>query len=149
MITLVYLLGVVFWSIVYTGVAGFSAAQARVLARFSIHVLVFTVALAWIAMAAATFRRTVGTALVTACIACIALAFLTRLPHNLVAPRFVFMRYFVYPLGDLLNPWGGFRSDNPFRQMFAARDFYLVMLITPLLFVIPAVFDFKRRDITE
>jgi ABC-type transport system involved in multi-copper enzyme maturation permease subunit len=148
-ITSVFLASVAFWPLAYSGAAGVTSSDALMVARCFLHALVFTMAVAWIAMAAALFRRSVGSALVGACITFIALGFLSVMPHDLLPPRFVFMRYFVFPLGDLVNPWGALRSDNPFRQMYPAQMFYLVMLVTPLLFFLPAAIDFHRRDISE
>ena len=152
LMTLVYIGAQLGYVALYSGVRGFNAAQAAALGRFVLHQMVLVLALTWIAVSVASFRKTSGAAIVTACLAMIFLGFMTTLPHDVLPPEYVFMRLSVFPIGDLPNPfghWRDFKADNPFRQIYTPLNFYLVMFITPLLFFLPALLHFTRRDITE
>ncbi|HEY4657869.1 MAG TPA: hypothetical protein VIH11_00030, partial [Gemmatimonadaceae bacterium] len=94
----VYVLCLGVWGMLYSGLGAGSVPWAA-LARFVIEVLAFSLALTWVAMAAASFQRTVGAGIVTAVMVVVVLALMTMLPFRLVPPRLVFMRYFFFPLG--------------------------------------------------
>lgn len=149
LIALVFLFAQCFWLIVYSGVRGVTLAELRLIGLVAADVLVFTLALTWIAISAASFRRTTGSAIITACLVFIGLAFLMTLPHDAIPPQYVFMRYLVFPVGNLPNPFAAYGGDTPFRQMYTHRQFLSVVLATPLLFIVPAFLYFQRRDITE
>ena len=136
------------WATVYSGLQGVDASAWAAVARFSAEVALFTLALAVVAMAAASFRRTVGAGLVTAVLAIIALAMMVMVPFGVLSPRLVLMRYFFYPLGELPNPFP-LQLDTPFVRVRPLLDFVLVATGTPLLVALSALFHFARRDITE
>jgi len=144
----VYVLCHGLWGALYSGLGGVGAAQEAALFRFAIQAVAFSLALAWVGMAAASFRRTVGSGIVIALMAVIALALMTMLPFRLVPPRLVFMRYFFFPLGELPNPWPG-EHDSPFVRVHTAAEFWVVIPLTPLLLSVAAMLRFRRRDITE
>jgi hypothetical protein len=116
--------------------------------RFALEVLVFTVALTSVSIAAASVRRTVGAGIVTATLAFIALAFMTMLPFRVISPRFVMMRYFMYALGELPNPFPT-AGDSSFVRVYSVLDFLRTTTVTALLASVPALFYFSRRDVTE
>ncbi len=134
------------WPALYSGVGGMDAGAWLPVARFSLESLLFTAALAVVAMATASCRRTVGAGLVTAVLAVIGLALMTLVPWDVLAPRFVFMRYFFFPLGEFPNP---FQGDSPFVRVHSMRDFLTTVLATPAVLAAFAVAYFARRDITE
>jgi hypothetical protein len=72
------------------------------------------------------------------------------LPHDLVPPRLVLMRHFFFPLQEFADPFAaqGYR-DTPFARAYTRADFSLVVLATPLAFLVPALLTFRRRDVTE
>jgi ABC-type transport system involved in multi-copper enzyme maturation permease subunit len=144
----VYLLCHGLWGALYSGLGGMGLVQWTALARFAIEVLVFSLALAWVGMAAASFRRTVGSGIVIAVMAVVVLALMTMLPFDLVPPRLVFMRYFFFPLGELPNPWPG-QHDSPFVRVRTLAEFWAIVPATPLLLSVAALLHFRRRDITE
>jgi ABC-type transport system involved in multi-copper enzyme maturation permease subunit len=144
----VYVLCLGLWGALYSGFRWMGPAEWAALARFAIEVLIFALAFAWVGMAAASFRRTVGGGIVTAAIAIVLLALMTMLPFSLVPPRLVFMRHFFFPLGELPNPWPSYR-DSPFVRVRTAAEFWTIVPLTPLLLSLAALFHFRRRDITE
>ena len=136
------------WTGLYSGFKGTHTADVASVAWFAIDLSVLTLAVSVVAMAAASVRRTVGSGIVTALMAFLLLAFMTMLPFDLVSPRFVLLRYFFYPLQDLaLSLVVG--ADSPFRRPEFLTSFYLVALVTPVLFAVPAVAYFRKRDIVE
>ncbi len=143
-----YVLSHLAWIVAYSGGTAFGLIGAGRMARFSAEMVLVAVALALIAAAAASFRRTVGSGIVTACLAIIGLALMTMLPTHVVSPRLVFMRYFFFPFGELVDPFTDYH-DSPFVRAHGLGDFVLVMVATPLAFMIPAAVHFCRRDITE
>ncbi|HSD67269.1 MAG TPA: hypothetical protein VLF95_11240 [Vicinamibacteria bacterium] len=144
----VYVLCHGLWGSLYSGLGGTGLVQWTALARFAIEVLAFSLALAWVGMAAASFRRTVGSGIVIAVMAVVVLALMTMLPFDLVPPRLVFMRYFFFPLGELPNPWPG-EHDSPFVRVRTLSQFWTIVPLTPLLLSVAALLRFRRRDITE
>lgn len=136
------------WAALYAGFRGMGPAEWAALARFAIEALAFALALAWVGMAAASFRRTVGGGIVTGVMAIILLALMTMLPFSLVPPRLVFMRYFFFPLGELPNPWPNYR-DSPFVRVRTEAEFWTIVPLTPFLLSLAALLYFRRRDITE
>ncbi len=146
-LTAVYVLCHALWGALYAGFSGMGAAEWAALARFAAAVLAFSLALTWTCMAAASLRRTVGGGIVTALLAVVVLALMTMLPFSLVPPRFVFMRYFFFPLGELPNPWPG--QDSAFVRVRSWAEFWAVVPATPLLLSAAALLHFRRRDITE
>jgi len=143
-----YVLGHLAWIVAYSGWAALDLVGGGRLARFSAETLSVAAALALIASAVASMRRTVGSGIVTAYLAVIGLALMTMLPWHLVPPRFVFMRYLFFPFGELVDPFTDYH-DSPFVRANSLTDFVFVMAVTPLAFVIPAAVRFCRRDITE
>ena len=136
------------WTVVYSGVRGVRPADALIVARFTLDVAVLLVSVCVVAMAAASFRRTVGSGIVTALMAFILLAMMTMIPFEILPPRFVLLRYFFYPLQDLPAPaWPG--ADSPFQRPDFLTSFYTVALVTPVVFALPAILRFRRRDIVE
>jgi ABC-type transport system involved in multi-copper enzyme maturation permease subunit len=144
----VYVLCHGLWGALYSGLGGMGLPQWTALARFAIEALVFSLGLAWVGMAAASFRRTVGSGIVVAVMAIVLLALMTMLPFDLVPPRLVFMRYFFFPLGELPNAWPG-EHDSPFVRVRTPAEFWSVVPVTPLLLSVAALLHFRRRDITE
>jgi hypothetical protein len=147
-LTTVYVLCLGAWSVVYVGFRGMGLPEWTALTRFAVEVVVFALAFTWVGMAAGSFRRTVGGGIVTAILAIALLALMTMLPFSLVPPRFVFMRYFFFPLGELPNP-GPNDHDSPFVRVRTAMEFYSVVPVTSLLLSVAALLHFRRRDITE
>jgi ABC-type transport system involved in multi-copper enzyme maturation permease subunit len=143
-----YVFCLVLWGALYAGFRGMGPAEWTALARFAIEALAFALALTWVGMAAASFRRTVGGGIVTGVMAIILLALMTMLPFSLVPPRFVFMRYFFFSLGELPNPWPLTR-DSPFVRARTEAEFWTIVPLTPLLLSLAALVYFRRRDITE
>jgi ABC-type transport system involved in multi-copper enzyme maturation permease subunit len=136
------------WTGIYSGVRGVGVADAARVTRFAFEVAVLIAAISVVAMAAASFRRTVGSGIVTALTAFILLALMTMLPFSLVPPRLVLFRYFFYPLQELAAPsFTG--ADSPLRRPEFLTSFYAVALVTPLLVAVPAVAYFRKRDIVE
>jgi hypothetical protein len=144
----VYLLCLGAWAALYAGFHGMGPAEWTALARFTVETLAFALALAWVGMAAASFRRTVGGGIVTAVMAVVLLALMTMLPFRLVPPRLVFMRYFFFPLGELPNPWPHYH-DSPFVRVRTVTEFWTIVPSTPLVLSLAALLHFRRRDITE
>jgi hypothetical protein len=106
------------------------------------------VSIAAITMITASFRRTVGSGIVVAFMAFIALAIMTVIPFHVLSPRFVLFRYFSFPLGELPNPFP-LEGDSAYIRVRTVADFMLVTTITPLLLALPALAYFRRRDIGE
>jgi hypothetical protein len=124
-----------------------AGADWMALLLFAAEVVAFSLALTWVGLAAAAFRRTVGAGIVTAAVAVVVLALMTMLPVSLVPPRLVFMRYFFFSLGELPNPWPG--NDSPFLRVRTLTEFWTTVPVTPLLLSAAALLHFTRRDITE
>lgn len=136
------------WTCLYSGVQGLGAAGVLALTRFSLELVWLLVSIAAITMVAASFRRTVGSGIVVAFMAFIALAIMTVLPFHVLSPRFVLFRYFSFPLGELPNPFP-LEGDSVFTRARTVGDFVLVTTVTPLLLAFPALAYFSRRDIGE
>lgn len=146
--TAVFVACLVGWTGVYSGLGSVTASGWGAIGCFAVEVIVFTVALALTASAAASLRRTVGAGLVTAVMTLIGLTFMTMLPFDVVRPDWVLMRYFTFPLGELPNPFP-LRGDSPFVRVHSAWQFYRTAAITVLVFAIPALVAYQRRDVTE
>ena len=144
----VFAFSLMLWGTVYAGLGDVSADQVAPLARFLGEVAWFSVALAGVGMATASFRRTVGSGIVTAVIAIILLSFTMMIPFDVVPPQFVFMRYFFFPLGELPNPWPA-ETDSPFVRLRTIGQFLAVVPATPFVLSLVAVLHFRTRDITE
>jgi ABC-type transport system involved in multi-copper enzyme maturation permease subunit len=136
------------WTGIYSGMRGIHAGEFVAVARFGAEITTFTVAVTSIAMAAASLRRTVGSGTVTAIMSFIFLAFMTTLSFRVIAPQWVLMRYIFFALGELKNPFPT-SGDSPFIRVYSLADFYRVALVTPLLFMLPALIHFRKRDIVE
>jgi len=136
------------WTGLYSGFHGVGAAGVGSLVMFTLELTVLMVAVSSATMAAASFRRTVGSGIVTALLAFIFLAIMTMLPFRLVSPRFILFRYFSFPLGELPNPYPT-AADSPYHRIHSMVDFLRVAIATPFLFIIPAVLYFRKRDIVE
>lgn len=138
------------WVALYSGLSGVGSSGLARIGWFTLELTALLLALAWVAMAAASARRTVGGGIVTAYLVVIGLALMTMLPHGLVPPRLVLMRHFFFPLQEFADPFAamGYR-DTPFARVYTRADFWLVVLATPLAFLVPALLYFRRRDITE
>jgi hypothetical protein len=109
--------------------------------------LALTLAIGGVGLATASFRRTIGSSLVTAMIAFIGLSVMTMLPFDVLPPRFVFVRYLFFPMQEFPSPLPG--RDGMFLRLYSLSDFYTVVLATPLILAIPAILYFRRRGITE
>lgn len=144
----VFVACLVLWATLYSGVGGMVPAQWAALGRFALQVLAFSLALAGVGMAAASFRRTVGSGIVIANMALVLIALMTMIPFDVVHPRLVFMRYFTFPLGELPNPWPS-QHDSPFVRVRTPAEFWSVVPLTPLVLSVAALLYFRRRDITE
>jgi len=144
-VTLIASLGA--WAALYSGTSGIGRPEIGAFSRFSAELIVLVVALTTVAAAAASVRRTVGSGMVTATLGFIVLASMTMLPFSVVSPRLVLMRYFFFPVGEFANPYPA--ADVPFVRVFTVADFYRVALITTLVFALPAVLYFRKRDIVE
>ena len=144
----VFALSLMLWGTVYAGLGDVGADQVAPLTRFLGEVAWFSVALAGVGMVAASFRRTVGSGIVTAAIAIILLTFTMMIPFDVVPPRFLFMRYFFFPLGELPNPWPA-ETDSPFVRLRTIGEFLAVIPATPFVLSLVAVLHFRTRDITE
>jgi ABC-type transport system involved in multi-copper enzyme maturation permease subunit len=135
------------WAVLYAGIGGIGWTDGMNLVRFSVQLLVFTLAVCVVGLASASFRRTVGSGIVTAVMAFIGLSVMMALPFDVLPPRLVFVRYLFFAAQEFPNPLPG--DDSLFVRLYSHSDFYLSVLGTPLLLVIPAVLYFRRRDITE
>jgi ABC-type transport system involved in multi-copper enzyme maturation permease subunit len=147
LVTAALILSLVGWAALYSGLHGIGAPEIGMLLRFSFELLALTLAFGGVGMATASFRRTVASGMVTAMLAFIGLAVMTMLPFDVFPPRFVFVRYFFFPMQEFPSPFLG--GDNPFVRMYSISDFYVVALATPLVFWIPAILYFRHRDISE
>lgn len=138
------------WVAGYSGLSGVGTAGLARIGRFAAELSAFVLSLAWVSMAVASMRRTVGGGIVTAYLVVIGLALMTMMPHDLVPPRLVLMRHFFFPLQEFSDPFAamGYR-DTPFARTYTHADFWLVVATTPLAFLVPALLYFRRRDITE
>jgi hypothetical protein len=138
------------WVAVESGLSGVDASGLARSGRFVLELSAFVLALAWVAMAVASLRRTVGGGIVTAYLVVIGLAFMTMVPHDLVPPRLVLMRHFFFPMQEFKDPFAemGYH-DTPFARLYTRADFWFVVVATPLAFLVPALLYFRRRDITE
>jgi len=146
-VTIALIGSVVGWAAIYSGVRGIGLQDVAMLLRFSVELLVLTLALGVVGMVTASFRRTVGSGMVTALLAFIALAVMTMIPFQILPPRFVFVRYLFFPMQEFPSP---FETDGSiFVRLYTLADFYTVVIGTPLLLAIPAMLYFRRRDITE
>jgi ABC-type transport system involved in multi-copper enzyme maturation permease subunit len=146
--TAAFVASLVCWAGLYSGFGGFAPDRWGALARFGAEVIAFTVALTLIAAAAASLRRTVGAGLITAAMTVIGLAFMTMLPFDVLAPQWVLMRYFGFPLGELPNPFPA-NVDSPFVRVHSAGQFALTAALTTAAFMLPALAYYRRRDIVE
>jgi hypothetical protein len=133
-----------------SGLSGVGVSDLARVLRFTLESLALLLALAWVTIAVASMRRTVGGGIVTAYLVVIGLAFMTMLPHGIVPPRLVLMRHFFFPLQEFADPFAaeGYH-DTPFARVFARGDFWLTVLVTPVLFLLPALLYFHNRDVTE
>jgi ABC-type transport system involved in multi-copper enzyme maturation permease subunit len=147
LVTVALILSLVGWAVLYSGVRGIGAREVVMLLRFSVELLALTLAIGGVGLATASFRRTIGSGLVTAMIAFIGLSVMTMLPFDVLPPRFVFVRYFFFPMQEFPSPFPG--RDSIFLRLYSLSDFYTVVLATPLILAIPAILYFRRRDITE
>jgi hypothetical protein len=136
------------WTGLYSGFRGIRAADVVSVARFALDLAVLILAISAVAMAAASFRRTVGSGIVTALMAFLLLAFMTMLPFELLSPRFILLRYFFYPLQDLTAQFSH-AGDSPFDRPSFLTSFYSVALVTSVLCAVPAALYFRKRDIVE
>jgi ABC-type transport system involved in multi-copper enzyme maturation permease subunit len=136
------------WTGIYSGIRGIGAGDAATLARFAVEFTTFVIAITSIGMAAASCRRTVGSGIVTAIMSLILLAFMNMLSFRVIAPQFVLMRYFSFAFGELKNPFPAF-ADSPFIRVHSVAEFYRTALVTPVLFILPALLYFRKRDIVE
>jgi len=136
------------WTGIYSGMRGIHAGDVGAVAKFGAEIATFTVAFTSVGMAAASLRRTVGSGIVTAIMSFIFLAFMTMLSFRVIAPQWVLMRYFSFALGELKNPFPT-SADSPFIRVHSLAEFYRVALLTPLLFMLPALIYFRKRDIVE
>jgi ABC-type transport system involved in multi-copper enzyme maturation permease subunit len=136
------------WTGIYSGIRGIQAREVAAVARFAVEVATFVVAITSIGMAVASCRRTVGSGIVTAVMSFIFLAVMTMLSFRVIAPQFVLMRYFSFAFGELKNPFPTY-ADSPFIRVHSVAEFYGIALATPVLFMLPALLYFRKRDIVE
>jgi hypothetical protein len=136
------------WVGLYSGLRGVRGHDAIPVAWCAAELAVFMVSLTSIVMAIASVRRTVGGGIVAAAIGFILLALMTTLPFDVMPPRFVFMRYFFFPLGELRDAFPS-SGDSPMVQVHTVADFFRAVLVTPALFIVPAIAYFRTRDIIE
>ena len=136
------------WAGIYSGILGVQGRDVASVASFAVELVTIVVAITSIGLAVASCRRTVGSGIVTAIMAFILLAFMTMLSFRVIAPQFVLMRYFFFPFGELRNPFPT-NADSPFIRVHSTAEFYRIALVTPLLFVLPALLYFRNRDIVE
>jgi ABC-type transport system involved in multi-copper enzyme maturation permease subunit len=136
------------WTCLYSGVHGLGVAGVLAMMRFSLELVCLVASIAAITMIAASFRRTVGSGIMVAFMAFIALAIMTVLPFHVLSPRFVLFRYFSFPLGELPDPFPT-EGDSIYVRVRTVADFVLVTTMTPLLLALPALAYFRRRDIGE
>ena len=71
-----------------------------------------------------------------------------RQPQQLVPEAYAEQRH--APLQEFADPFAaeGYH-DTPFARVFARGDFWRTVLVTPGLFLLPALLYFRRRDVTE
>ena len=148
LLTIAYIATLLTWTTLYAGWEGVDGTTLGALLRFSAQTVVFTTALTLITAAAASLRTTVSAGVITALLTIILLSFAMMLPFDVVSPRFVFMRYFLFPLGELPNPFPA-EADSPFVRVLPAIDFYRTTAATAVCFMAPAIWLFRRRDIHE
>jgi hypothetical protein len=94
LVTLALVASLVGWALLDSGVQDIGAADLARLLRFTVELLVWTLALGSVGMATASFRRTIASGMVTAAMSFIGLAIMTMLPFDVLPPRYVFVRYF-------------------------------------------------------
>lgn len=136
------------WAALYSGTRGIGPTEVGQVLRSSAEVVLLTLALGGVALAAGSFRRTVSSGMVTAMIVFIGLAAMMMLPFDVVPPRFVFVRYWFYPMQELPNPFP-FSPDSPFVRIYPLSDFLLTVVGTPLVLAVLSFGYVRRRDITE
>lgn len=147
MLTAGLILSLVGWTALYSGVRGIQTTDVTALLRFSLELIVFTLALSAIGLASGTLRRTVGSGIVTAVLVFIGLSVMMTLPFDVFPPRFVLMRYLFFPVQEFPNPFPG--EDGLFLRLYSRADFYATLLVTSAIVAVPAILYFRRRDITE
>lgn len=86
LVTVALILSLVGWAVLYSGVRGIGAQEVVMLLRFSVELLALTLAIGGVGLATASFRRTIGSGLVTAMIAFIGLSVM-MMPSSGVAGR--------------------------------------------------------------
>ncbi len=148
LLTIAYIVTLLMWTAIYAGWQGVEGAALVAIVLFSVQTIVFTTALTLITAAAASLRTTVSAGMITALLILILLSLAMMLPFDVVSPRFVFMRYFLFPLGELPNPFPT-ESDSPFVRVLPTIDFYRTTAVTVMCFMAPAIWWFRRRDIQE
>jgi ABC-type transport system involved in multi-copper enzyme maturation permease subunit len=136
------------WTAIYSGLNGVGGQDLASVGWFAVELVVFVVAFSSIAMAISSARQTVGAGIVMAMIGFVTLAFMTIVPFDVLPPRFVFMRYFFFPLGELRSPLH-IVGDSPYRQLYSAGEFYRATLLTPVPLLLAAIVYFRKRDIVE
>lgn len=146
--TVTFVASLLAWTGIYSGFQGVHLRDLLSVLRFAVELMAFAVAFASIAVAVASARRTQGSGIVIAFIAVLVLAFMTMVPFRVLPPRFVFMRYWFFPGGELKNPFPS-SGGPPMQQLYSVAQFYQTVLVTPLVFLLPAVLYFRSRDIVE
>jgi ABC-type transport system involved in multi-copper enzyme maturation permease subunit len=145
-----YVLAQVVVATAHSGIQGMTWSDVGRLARFSTEMLAFIVALALAVMSCASVRRTVGGGIVVGYLVVVGLALMTMLPHSVIPPQFVLMRHFFFALQEFGDPFAAFGSgDSVFIRTASIANFVTTIVCTPLLFLVPAMLYFNRRDITE
>ncbi len=144
---LMFVASLLAWTGIYSGFHGAGLQDVVSVGRFTVELVAFVVALASIVMAVASVRRTVGSGIVLGLFTVILLAFMTMVPSDVLPERFVFIRYYFFPVGELRIPTGG--DARFYRQLSSVADFYRTISVTAFMFVLPALLYFGRRDIVE
>jgi len=138
----VYLASLAFWSVAYGDSLGVTAEHFGALARFSLRIVLLMIGVAWISVSIALLCRTQMSALVIAGISFMTLGLLTTYRAQTLG-QYHFVRHFMAPLGEVPMPY---RFEFPWYPL---ATFLWVTLATCAAFLLPALFHFHRRDITE
>jgi len=142
LLTATYVLCLFFWATLQSGLRGFTIYHSLALFGMFTRVLIYSLGVSSISISIALLRRTMISALVSAALAFIWLGLLTMY-RSLEFGKYYFIRYYFAAMENLPFP---FKADFP---MYPFNLFWVVTLVTCLIFFLPPLLYFHFRDITE
>jgi len=146
-LSLVSLLAQFCCALVYSSQVGITSNRVGRLILFSLGTIFFSLALCWMAMAAALLARTLTGGIIIAFASWIGFFSITlALPESL--KHFMFVRYWIFPLVQMVSgeplTW---LKDLP--RGLTLLGFLGVVTLSTAMICLPAFCYFRRRDITE